>query len=176
MNRDQFWEIIEQSRSQWDSKVADGNMARQCEVLHTQLTALNQKELISFATHFYQVYDDAYRWDLWAAAYIMGGGGCSDDGFLDFRDWLISMGRDVFEAAMKDPESLAKNAALPGVEEVFFQGFSYVAHRVHEEKFGEDLPDLNLVQLKEPLGKRFSEDAEELRKRLPKLFKAFWKA
>lgn len=31
---------------------------------------------------------EAYRRDLWAAAYHANGG-CSDDGFIDFRIWLI---------------------------------------------------------------------------------------
>ena len=34
-----------------------------------------------------------YRWDMWAAAYLIGGG-CSDDGFIDFRAGLIAQGLD----------------------------------------------------------------------------------
>jgi hypothetical protein len=33
-------------------------------------------------------------------------GGMSDDGFTDFRYWLISRGRDVYERALADPDSL----------------------------------------------------------------------
>ena len=68
----------------------------------------------------------AYRWDSWAAAYSIGSG-CSDDGFTDFRYFLISMGREVFERALADPESLLSVARAPGVEDVFFGDFGYAA-------------------------------------------------
>ena len=50
---------------------------------------------------------EAYRWDLWAAAYLIQGG-CSDDGFEYFCDWLISLGKHRFEAALRNPDSLAE--------------------------------------------------------------------
>ena len=31
---------------------------------------------------------EAYRWDIWAIAFIINGG-CSDDGFEYFRGWLV---------------------------------------------------------------------------------------
>src|SRR5207249_5020548 len=34
-------------------------------------------------------------------------GGCSDDGFEYFRGWVILRGRKAYEAAMKNPDSLA---------------------------------------------------------------------
>lgn len=48
----------------------------------------------------------AYAWDLWDVAYLMKGG-ASDDSFLYFRGWLIGRGREVFEAALADPTTLA---------------------------------------------------------------------
>jgi Protein of unknown function (DUF4240) len=48
----------------------------------------------------------AGRADLWGAAFILNGG-CSDDGFNDFRGWLIAQGRTVYEAALENPDSLA---------------------------------------------------------------------
>ena len=50
--------------------------------------------------------DSAYCWSLWGAAYVINGG-CSDDPFVDFRASLISRGRQVFERALSDPDSLA---------------------------------------------------------------------
>jgi hypothetical protein len=60
----------------------------------------------SFNAHFDDCEDRAYSYELWAAAYIIGHG-CSDDSFSDFRSTLISMGRETFERALEDPESLA---------------------------------------------------------------------
>jgi hypothetical protein len=34
-------------------------------------------------------------------------GGCSDDGFEYFRAWLLAQGRDTFEKALEDPDTLA---------------------------------------------------------------------
>lgn len=45
----------------------------------------------------------AYRTDIWALAYLLRGG-CSDDSFDAFRGWLISQGRQVFEARLAEPD------------------------------------------------------------------------
>ncbi|MDE7244669.1 MAG: DUF4240 domain-containing protein, partial [Oscillospiraceae bacterium] len=54
--------------------------------------------------HVYLELADQYG--LWSAATILCDG-CSDDGFLDFRAWLIAQGKEVYLAALKDPDSLA---------------------------------------------------------------------
>ncbi|EKC76209.1 hypothetical protein LEA_04821 [human gut metagenome] len=33
--------------------------------------------------------------------------GCSDDGFIDFRAWLIAQGKEVYMNALRDPDTLA---------------------------------------------------------------------
>lgn len=82
----------------------------------------------------------ANRWDLWGAAYVMNGG-CSDDGFGDFRNWLVGQGRATFEAALADPESLASSELWIDADEgVSLEGLSYVALEVFEEHTGEELP------------------------------------
>lgn len=49
---------------------------------------------------------EAYRWDLWAVAYVMNGG-CSDDGFDCFLGWLVGQGRERFSASLRYPELAA---------------------------------------------------------------------
>jgi len=71
----------------------------------------------------------AYRWDLWGAAYIIGGG-CSDDGFIDFQYGLIAKGREIYESALANPDSLA-DLAIPG--EIPNELFGYVADNVYED-------------------------------------------
>ncbi|HHQ6600568.1 TPA: DUF4240 domain-containing protein [Serratia fonticola] len=78
------------------------------QALDSALRQLSPEELIAFKKRFTELHNQAYRWDLWAAAYIMGGG-CSDDGFMDFRDWLISRGQSVYEAALINPDTLAES-------------------------------------------------------------------
>ena len=77
----------------------------------------------------------ANTWKLWAAAYVMNGG-CSDDGFRYFRDWLISEGRALFERAVKDPDALS---AVPRRESFDLESFGYAALYAHEKKGGGEL-------------------------------------
>ena len=102
MTLDQFWAIIEEVH-----RNSAGNMDAKCELLGTTLRKLPLDEVRSFDEHFREQYYRAYDWGLWAAAYIIGHG-CSDDSFMDFRSTLISMGRETFERALADPESLAE--------------------------------------------------------------------
>ncbi len=169
MDRTQFWAIIDASRRQ-----ADNDPEAQVETLRAQLEALAPEEIVRFQEFFDDCWARAYRWDLWAAAYIIGGG-CSDDGFMDFRAWLISRGEKVFEAALKDPESLVK-VVREEDDECQFEGLQYVASRVWEEKTGGDMsefPRKGSTQPKKPVGEPWSEKAAELKQRLPKLWKRF---
>ena len=128
MTLDEFWNIIAKV-----DRESGGDFGKKCELLDGHLRKLPLAEVLSFDAHFTACLDRAYTWELWAAAYIMGGG-CSDDGFWDFRSTLISMGREIFERALADPETLA---------EVEFktdhwqrEGFQYVATTVERDLSG----------------------------------------
>src|SRR5262249_54204564 len=110
------------------------------------------------------------RWDLWAAAYILQGG-CSDDGFIDFRCWLISMGREVYDGAHADVESLASVAA-DDPQYTSFEDFGRVAREVYEDRAGADMPAGTSPEPAEPAGERWEEDGDELRRRWPRLWAA----
>jgi hypothetical protein len=167
---DRFWEIVSQSRADFDPKLRDGNMDRQEQRLAEILGALPPREIVEFEHRFHELKEKAYRWDLWAAAYIIQGG-CSDDGFMDFRNWLLSMGRGVYEAALRDPESLLEVASAPGVEDVSFEGFGYVAPQVYEDKTGEEIPaPPSGYGARDPAGEPWSEEGDDLARRLPKLW------
>jgi uncharacterized protein DUF4240 len=58
---------------------------------------------------------EAYGWDLWGAAHLLGGGGCSDSGFIEFRGWLPAQGRTTWEGALHDPDSLAAHPQVRGL-------------------------------------------------------------
>lgn len=131
MNNDQFWDIIVRSR-----RSTAGDIEEQSAALAEILSSLTREELIAFDTLYRDRLDQAHHWDLWAAAYILNGG-CSDDGFDYFCDWLIAQGREVYEAALLQPESLV-NVAQP--YECEAEIFRYVMGEVYAEKFGADLP------------------------------------
>ena len=98
MTRNEFWEHIQASR-RVDPEAHQERLAK-------RLAKLPVAEILDF-DHWWEVaLAESYHWNLWGAAYVINGG-CSDDGFDYFRGWLILQGRDVFEAAVKHPDSLS---------------------------------------------------------------------
>jgi uncharacterized protein DUF4240/transcription factor WhiB len=100
MDTEAFWRLID------DSRDAAGDVNEQADVLTNSLAQLSPEQIVVFDRVYREHKVRSYSWTLWAAGYIINGG-CSDDGFEYFRDWLIAQGRDVFERALTDPDSLA---------------------------------------------------------------------
>ena len=170
MTEAEFWRLIDKSRGAFDPQRRDGNMDRQVEELRGLLTKLSTEEIRGFNRRFDDVFDRAYRWDLWGAAYVIGSG-CSDDWFDYFRYWLISMGQRVYESALADPESLAEAAGGPGVEDIFFEAFSYVADEVLDERGEPPAASGRAGISAEPAGQKWTK--EELPARFPRLWSAY---
>jgi hypothetical protein len=162
-----FWKIIERSRAGFDPRRRDGNQAQQVRRLEKLLAALPAREIVAFERQRGRRMAETYRRDLWGAAYIINGG-CGDDGFMDFRTWLISMGRKVYQAALRDPESLLDVADAPGVELPLFEDFAYVGRQVYLRKTKQELPASRARQPAKPAGKDWTED--DLPGRFPKLW------
>ena len=82
-----FWEVIEAAR-------ASASAGRPFhEVLTDLLAGRTEHEILDYQEKFDEVRQVLYRWDVWAAAYLIGGG-CSDDSFIDFMAGLIGHGRE----------------------------------------------------------------------------------
>jgi hypothetical protein len=169
---DDFWRII--GRTVDSSHDPDG----QINALRSVLRELPIEDIVSFELAFRRYLNQAYTWDLWGAAYVIHGG-CSDDGFEYFRRWLVSRGRDVYETALANPESLAQLDAQPGPDDVWeFEAIYYVTRRAFEEKGGEgDVRDHSEPEAglggAGPSGEPFVEDEEYLARRYPKLWHRF---
>ncbi|MBI5531292.1 MAG: DUF4240 domain-containing protein [Deltaproteobacteria bacterium] len=178
MTETRFWEIIDSSREA--ARLQERQPNQDFLALHEQsladaLRQLPPEEIAAFDDRFRAYHRFAYRWDLWAAAYWLHGG-CSDDGFTDFRACLISLGRVLYFKVLQEPDSLADIVDHPDVPYMQAEGFQYVASRVYEEKTGERIPyepsDSHVVR--EPAGERLDHDDEELmRERFPKLVARF---
>lgn len=152
-----FWDIIDQT--------VDEDEDRQTEALENELKNLTPEELLAFERDFFAASLAAYRWDLWGAAYVINGG-CSDDGFIDFRSWLIAQGKVVYDAALADPESLADHIRS---DFAMFEEFAYVAIRVYEERTDGDFPPPEGAYPSQPEGVRWEEN--DLAALFPKLTK-----
>jgi hypothetical protein len=78
------------------------------EVLAGRLEA---GQIVLFSRRADQIASRAGTWDLLAACRLIDGWS-SDDAFRDFRDFLILAGREIFERAVDDADSLAEQAVL----------------------------------------------------------------
>jgi hypothetical protein len=170
MNKAAFWRLIDASREQ-----AGGDLDEQVADLRARVEQLEPDEIVQFGKLFDEYWGRAYTWDLWAAAYILGGG-CSDDGFLDFRGWLISRGERVYEEALRDPETLVQVVNADAGDECQFEGFQYVAREAWEHttknRLG-DYPVTEITQPDKPAGEPWSEEGDDLERRFPKLWRQF---
>lgn len=142
MSTDQFWQIIEASRG--------SKQEEQLELFKVQLQQLSPQELIQFERIFLEHSFAAYNWDLWLVAWLCQGGMCSDDGFMDFRSWLISRGRAIYGTAMADADSLADE--MRQTEHPVFELFGYVPSQTYRALTGESFPDFGFQHPKEPSG------------------------
>jgi hypothetical protein len=113
-----FWDVIESARA--DSSHAGGKGF--AEALVDRLVTLPEEEILAWQERFGETHGAVYRWDVWAAAYLIGGG-CSDDSFTDFRAGLIALGREWHERVAAAPDSLADH---PVVVEAAARGHDYV--------------------------------------------------
>lgn len=149
MTTDEYWSIVDRVHL-----ASAGDMDAKCESLGEELRKLDAAEVKSFSEHFDDCDDRAYSWELWAAAYIINGG-CGDDTFSDFRASLISMGREIFEQVIANPESLADMNLTE--DTAFYEGYQYVVNDVYEELTGEMLLRTKPLP-KEPSGSSWEED------------------
>jgi hypothetical protein len=172
MTRELFWRIINEccgadpySANEWDGRLTDA------------LAELSPDEIIEWDKIFDQLAADAYRTDLWAAAYLINGG-ASDDGFYYFRCWLIGMGKDVYESAIADPDSLASVASPEWLREgIDAEAEIYAAaHRAWMRATGKGYDDEYPARNETAtmVGDDWDFDDEVLmRKKLPRLWKLY---
>ena len=109
MELSDFWSLIERSGQGHDG--SDEHM----DALRGLLAALPPEEILSFGHWLYRLHSESYQAKLWGAAYLINGG-CSDDGFDYFRAWLIAQGKEVYEAALANPDSLVSVAEEDATE------------------------------------------------------------
>jgi hypothetical protein len=130
---------------------------------------LRPAEIVQFDQRFEERIIAAYHWDLWAALHIFNEGIAGDDRFEHFRAELIFCGREVFEAALTNADSLADLATLPRGAE----GLIYVPLNVYKQQTGTTFPDDRdgPPHPSQPVGQPWQE--EDLPQRLPRLWSLY---
>jgi hypothetical protein len=170
-----FWDIIETARA------STGQDRPFYKALTDHLATLTRQDILEYPERFEKMSEFLNRYDLWAAAYLIGGG-CSRDGFSDFRAGLIAQGRDWYYKAAVSPDSLAGYPAVAGAgrprrDNPLFYGevndaASYAFQRVSgdEDAFWDALEERLPGDPSICLGEDFDfDDDQEMRRRLPRL-------
>ena len=161
-----FWDLVSQTRAD-----AGSDTGRQSELLEERLSRLPARQIVDFQRIRRRLDEGAYTWDLWGAAYVIEDG-CSDDCFRDFRSYLISLGRDTYEAALRDPDSLAP--VVQDAEEGDWENADEVAPDAYASATGHDFPVDDTDVSGDPRGEPWDDEAvEALVERYPGLAARF---
>ena len=172
-DEDSYWRIIAKSLETTSKQLG------QSQFLIREIEKLPLADIVGFRLRTDKLLFDTHNPEMWCAAYIINGG-CSDDGFEYFKNWVISRGKDVFNRAMENPDSLA-DIVDKNIEFYEFEEFWFVALDAFEGKTGLDLYDhIDHEKFKTCEGNypdfEFTwqeDDPESMRDICPKLFRMY---
>ena len=133
IDKDDFWALIAQAKAQYGQDMDAAEIWLTDELVKRGPVAAQ-----SFHDIMHAYTDLADRYGLWDAASIIKEYGCGDDGFLDFRSWLIAQGKEVYLAALKDPDSLAE---VEPYGDCRFERLAYVGDYAYERLTGRSAYD-----------------------------------
>lgn len=158
MGADRFWSIVQGAQ-----EAAGPDPLHRAGHLTRALRDIDAGEIAAFNSRYGERKADAHFEDLRSAAHLMLGG-CNETDFSHFRDWLISEGKATYEAAVKEPDSLAD---LGKVEVLRLEPFGYAAKRAYKSKANAAMPGYAVVPDKTTAEPEW--DAAAARARLPNL-------
>ena len=130
MTKEGFWNLIDSV----NALVPHEEHAAVLRETERMLRERSPEEILDWHLIMKEYHNAAYRNDLWAASAALGAH-YSDDGFMDFRSWLISCGRQIYMAAMENPDSLA--AVRAAGEDLNFESYGYAASIAYAQKMPE---------------------------------------
>lgn len=161
MTDSEFWKLI----GKHVVRQNDGSI--DARPLAKVLAKLTPEEILAFYQHTSKHYFESYTWRLWGAAHLIHSG-APNDTFDYFRSWLIGCGRDIYLAAMENPDSLAEFATPEAIDDFLYAA----AARTYEKVTGERMPTSRreLPKLDQDLD--FT-DAEAMAAAYPRLFAKF---
>ena len=87
INKDSFWKLIQSAK-----ETCGQDMDAMMDFLKDRLVSMGPEQAQNFHDILHAYEDLADKFGLWDAAGVMKEYGCSDDGFIDFRAWLIAQG------------------------------------------------------------------------------------
>ncbi len=166
MEEEQFWKIIQTVKNN-----SLGDYEMYYEELAKQLYTLLPDDIILFANSFRFFRGQANTWELWGAIYIIQGG-CGDDSFNDFREWVIGQGKEFYFKTIKDPETLAELDKEFIEETSEFEGFGHIPSSVFKEITGQEMP-YPFQENQITSGKEWDEAGDDLKNYFPKIYSKY---
>jgi hypothetical protein len=166
-----FWDIIGTARK------ATGSDSPFHQALTDQLAAVTADRILEYQERFEELHRGLDRWDLRAAAYLIGGS-YSDDSFMDFRAGLIAQGHDWYKRAVTSADNLASHPSVKGSgKDLFYEEVTYAALNAYERVTGDADAFYSALDSRAPAndsvvdrGEEFDiSDKQQLLLRLPKL-------
>lgn len=168
MTETQFWKLIDAAY-----KRVNGDREAQLELILEKLESKDLEEIVEFQKRLNEQISRAYRWDVIGAACFIGVGQ-SDDGFLDFRAWLVAQGRETYEAVLADPQRIADlTFAESPTEEWNFEELTSAASELVGDEDGSPCPYADSNDPPSPVGDRFELTRFTLRTKYPRLWERF---
>lgn len=156
-----FWDIIDRSL-----KASDGSIERQATELEDILAALPPEQVASFQNAFVAKNLKLHTWELWGAAYVLNGG-CSDDCFEYFRNWVVGQGSDYYNAVRSNPQALGDGRLSYAFESDDAELLAYAGEDAYRRASGgrdlyQDYPQTpSTIAGGEPAGTAWDEDEVE---------------
>ena len=159
MTRDDFWRIV-------DELIRSTNGLEEFqEALSEHLASLNPTGIEGFARQFVELQIEANTTGVLEAAYIIGCGH-SNDGFMDFRRWIVFQGRSAFDQIVGNPDCLGDyDPTADPIEQWYCE---YDPTWVYEEATGNELPLFDLPVY--PDSPSDYDNVDVLAKRYPRLW------
>ena len=130
MDKNTFWEIIDAV----NSEVSDNDYEGILHATQEKLGGYSPEDIARWGAIQRKYKDLADTGGIFAAACALNDY-MSSDGYNDFRMWLISQGRDVYMAALNNPDTLAALELPDDIQTTMdtrFESYGYVANYAYE--------------------------------------------
>ncbi|MFZ6747001.1 DUF4240 domain-containing protein [Undibacterium sp. JH2W] len=138
MNETDFWHIVAVT-----NRTARYQRYR-AEDLEYHLSKLAPQLIVEFNIYFDKLVNQAETGDVYGAGCLLNQDYMSDDGFLYFRYWLISMGQTAYEQALLNPDSMAMLEIVhdrDGSPDVYDESYCYAIYDAYEKVTGKQIFD-----------------------------------
>jgi len=144
-SEDDFWDMIGECRRQLDSIPIDPYEKHSFPVFRSAISKLSTEQLYYAEKHFTRMFIQLYRREIWSAISFIHGG-CSDDSFMDFRQWLMTCGRDPCVSMVEDADNLPAIISQYKRTTLFSEGvISYGITNEFEARTGFEIPSEDRV-------------------------------